>query len=649
MSRRRGTRSRYQKKKTIFSILFKYFVYTFFAGFAVVACALFYFSKDLPDLNNLKTTIRNPAVVVQTYDGAIIGAYGDLYEDVVMVEDLPRYVPEAFMSVEDRRFFYHFGIDFIGFFRAMYKNLLLGKVVEGGSTITQQLAKNILIGEGVVTHYDKSVVRKIKELLLAMWLEHKFTKSNIMMMYLNRVYFGAGAYGIDAASRKYFNKQARDMTIYEAALLAGLLKAPSRYNPASNSQNAQERARVVLEAMESQKFIENAEKIAKEGAKKVFSGEKKTDNNYMYFCDYVYDQAKKILGDIEDDIVVVSTFDIGKQKAAEEAVQFYINTESKRYNFSEAASVCIGRDGKIMAMVGGRSYSKSQFNRVTQALRMPGSAFKIFVYGAALEYGYQVDDMISDAPITIGNWTAKNYKWRSVGQLSLLDAFTHSVNSSCIRLAKDIGIKRVAKFANKLGIGNVSRHDMSVAIGTTPVTLKDLTCAYATFMDGTPIWSYAILEIRTKDGKILYERDANDRKSKVIDEETLENCRILLRTVVRRGTGRAANVNEHVYGKSGSNGDDDAWFICFYDPDNPEEKDKGFACGVWIGNDNNKVQMTHDSTGGRIPARIAARFMKNVLQNYVEEEEEDESPPARPKKSALDSVLDSVLDAALDT
>jgi penicillin-binding protein 1A len=614
--------------------------------FVTSVCVLLYFSKDLPDLNNLKTTIRNPAVVVQTYDGAIIGAYGDLYEDVVMIEDLPHYVPEAFMAVEDRRFFYHFGIDFIGFFRAMYKNLLFGRVIEGGSTITQQLAKNILVGEGIVTHYDKSIVRKIKELLLAMWLEHKFTKSNIMMMYLNRVYFGAGTYGIDAASRKYFNKQAKDMTVYEAALLAGLLKAPSKYNPASNSQNAQERARLVLDAMENQKFIENAEKIAKEGKEKAFSIKNKTHSNYMYFCDYVYDQAKKILGDIEDDIVVVSTFDIKKQKAVEEAVQFYVDTESGRYNFSEAAAVCIGRDGKILAMVGGKSYAKSQFNRVTQALRMPGSAFKIFVYGAALEYGYQIDDMISDAPVTIGNWTAKNYKWRQVGQLSLLEAFTYSVNTSCIRLAKDIGIKRVAKFANKLGIGNVSRNDMSVAIGTTPVTLKDLTCAYATFMDGMPIWSYVILEIRTKTGEILYERNTGDKRKKIIDEETLENCRILLRTVVRKGTGRAANVNDFVYGKSGSNGDDDAWFVCFYDPDDPKENDKGFACGVWIGNDNNKLKMTHDSTGGRIPARIAARFMKNVLHGYVEEEENDEDEEAEmpAKKTALDSVLDAVLE-----
>ncbi len=630
-----------KRKRSFVSLLFRYSCYFFCCGCAIVASIICYFAKDLPDLHNLKTAIRSPAVVVQTYDGDVIGSYGDLYGEVVSINELPRYVPAAFMSIEDRRFLQHFGIDFIGFFRAAYANFISGRVVQGGSTLTQQLAKNILIGEGVVTHYDRSIGRKIKELLLSIWLEHKFNKSQIMMMYLNRVYFGAGTYGIDAASRKYFGKSAKQLGVYEAAVLAGILKAPSKYSPTNSAKHAKERAFIVLKAMEDQGFIKSAEAIEDKESDLVLNNEKQKQNAYMYFCDYVYDQAKKILGEIEDDITIVSTFDIAKQKAAEEAIKFYMETESDRYHISQMAFICVGRDGKVEAMVGGAGYSATQFNRVTQALRMPGSAFKIFVYGAALEYGFQLDDMISDAPVTIAGWTAKNYKWRQRGSLSILDGFTYSVNSVCIRLAQQIGIKRVANFANKLGISNVSRHDMSVAIGTTGLTLKDLTCAYASFMDGMPIWSYGIYEIRNKNGKILYTRSSPNTQP-IIDNETLTNCRTLLRSVIARGTGRAANVNDNVYGKTGSNGDDDAWFIAFWDPKNT--KNQGFAIGVWCGNDNNKIKMTHDSTGGRIPARIGARFIKNILNpsNPQASNQQHNDMEEHSTKTGLDAILDEL-------
>ncbi len=614
-------------------------IYSFFCGIAVIACFVCYFSKDLPDLHNLKTAIRSPSVVIQTYDGEIIGSYGDLYEEVVTIKNLPRHVPAAFMSIEDKRFLYHFGIDFIGFFRAAYNNFISGRVVQGGSTITQQLAKNFLIGEGLVTHYDRSISRKIKELLLSIWLEYKFNKAQIMMMYLNRVYFGAGTYGIDAASRKYFGKSAKQLGIYESAVLAGILKAPSKYSPSTHISNARERAFIVLKAMEEQGLIKNAQEIENQEADKVFHKEQAAQNGNMYFCDFIYDQAKKILGDIEDDIIVVSTFNPVKQKIAEEAMKFYMKTEADKYKISQMAIIVVGRDGKIEAIVGGKEYTLTQFNRATQALRMPGSAFKIFVYGAALEYGYQLDDMISDKPITIGGWRAKNYKWKERGELSILDGFTYSVNSVCIRLAQQIGIKRVADFANKLGIGNVSKHDMSVAIGTTALTLKDLTCAYTTFIDGMPIWSYGITEIRNKKGDVLYTHNL-EKKKKIIDNEVLYNCRKLLRSVIERGTGRATNVNSYIYGKTGSNGDFDAWFVGFYDP--PNAKNSAFSIGVWCGNDNNKTPMTHNSTGGRIPARIAARFLKNVLSEKKKEQKTEILDDALNEKSGLDTILDDL-------
>jgi penicillin-binding protein 1A len=605
-----------------------------------------YFAGTLPDLTNLKTAVRIPAVSIQTYDGKVIGSYGDLYEDVVTVEELPKHIPLAFMAVEDKRFFQHFGIDFVGFFRAVYQNYVAHRVVQGGSTITQQLAKNILITEGAVTHHDRSVSRKIKELLLAFWLEHRFTKSEILMMYLNRVYFGAGTYGIDAASRKYFNKSAKQLSIFEAAVLAGVLKAPSKYNPSNHPNYAYDRAMVVLRAMEGQGFIKNAKEIEAEQAAKTLLGDASKVRNQQYFCDFAYEQAKKLLGgEIEDDIVVVTTFDESKQEIAEEAVSYYIETEGKNYNFSQAAFICMARDGAIQAMVGGQGYSATQFNRAVAASRLPGSAFKLFIYGAALEYGYQLTDMISDRPVSIAGWNPKNYKWQSRGEVSVLDGFTFSVNSVSIRLAQSIGLRSISKFASKLGVFDVSVSDMSVALGTTPVTLKDLTAAYTSFMDGMPIWAYCVIEIHTRDGKILF-RKSDIVTAHAFDNEVLGAGRKLLRNVVQNGTGRAANANEYVYAKTGTNGDSDAWFIGFYDPPN---KKAGFSFGVWIGNDLASAKMTSNSTGGRIPARIARRFVDALVKasygnrdqhsGEVETAVDQESAQEQPQAKGLGSLL----------
>ena len=592
-------------------ILLRYCLGAAFFGFISISIALMYFSYSLPDLTQINTKVRTPGVTIQAYDGTEIGSYGDLYEEVIKINELPKHVPIAFIAIEDRRFFRHYGIDIIGFIRAFYRNYITHRVVQGGSTITQQLAKNILVTEGVVTHYDRTIARKIKELLLAWWLEYKFTKSEILMMYLNRVYFGAGTYGIDAASKKYFGKSAKKLTVFEAAILAGLLKAPTKYSPSNHPNYAHDRAMVVLKAMEEQGYIRSAKQIEKEESTVLFESVNRNKTNYMYYCDYVYEQAKTILGEISDDIVIVTPFDEAKQKAAEEAVNFYITTEGKNYKFKQASFICMGRDGAIQALVGGSGYSATQFNRATQASRLAGSAFKIFVYGAAIEYGYQLEDMISDTPVQIAGWRPKNYKWQTRGKISVLSGFTHSVNAVSIRLAQSIGLQRVANFAKKLGISGVSTHDMSVAIGTTAVTLKDMTAAYTSFMDGKPIWTYCITEIRTKDGSILYQHKPS-KLAPVLDSETLEACRELLRAVITQGTGRAANCNSHIYAKTGSNGDDDAWFFGFYDP--PSNPQNGFAFGAWVGNDSIKDKMSSNSTGGRIPARMARRVIENVLK-----------------------------------
>ena len=598
------------KVTLFFKILFEITAGFISIGILFTAGILIYYANELPDLNNIKTAIRVPSVEIQSRSGKVLGNYGDLYEEVVQIKDLPQHVIAAFVAIEDKRFFSHFGIDFIGLSRAVYRNYISHSIVQGGSTITQQLAKNILIVEGCITYKDKSISRKIKELLLALWLEHKFSKTEIMMMYLNRVYFGAGTYGIEAASKKHFNKHASQLSVYESALLAGSLKAPTKYNPSEHRSYANNRAMLVLKKMEEQGYIKDAKEIEKTNASKVKESTIRCDNS-QYFCNYAYDQAKKILGDLDSDIVVITTFDENKQKIAEEAVNYYYKNEKDKYKFSQVAFMCIDRNGAIQTMIGGINYQSNQFNRVVQAQRFPGSAFKIMIFGAALEYGYQLYDEISDEPVSIGDWHPKNYGWKSRGYISLLSGFSHSVNSVCIRLAQSVGLKRVAKFAKKLGITNVSQEDMSIALGTTPVTLKDFTGAYAAFMDGYYVAPYCIVEIRRKNGEIIYSREEPE-PIEVLDDEVLNNCRDLLHEVVQAGTGRAAKVNDDIYGKTGTNGDTDAWFMGFYDPEKHEED--GCAFGVWVGNDILSDKMAKKSTGGRIPARIAARFLKNVIQ-----------------------------------
>ncbi len=630
MNKRKKYKFKKAEKHSFIRVFFKLIGIFFCVGCLSVGGVLIYYAKDLPDINNINTAIRSPSVEIQSYNGTTLGTFGDLYEDVVQVKSLPEHVINAFIAIEDKRFYSHIGFDIIGFSRAVYQNYIAHRVVQGGSTITQQLAKNILIGEGMVSHNDRSIGRKIRELLLALWIEYKFTKSEIIMMYLNRVYFGAGTYGIDAASKKYFNKPASQLGVFESAVLAGALRAPAKYNPSNHKNYAHDRAVVVLKQMEEQGYIKSAKDIEGKEAEKAFSHTVRGKDSSQYFCSFAYEQSKKILGELEDDIIVVTTFDDKKQRIADEATSFYLNTEGNNYKFSQISFICMDRNGAIQAMIGGSDYSATQFNRVTQAQRFPGSAFKIFVYGAALEYGYQIYDQISDAPISIGNWHPSNFGWCTRGSISLIDAFTYSVNSPCIRLAKSIGLHRVSQFAKKLGITNVSENDLSVALGTTPVTLKDITAAFASFMDGYEVVPYCVVEIRKKDGTILYTRE-EPTPIDVLDSEVLDNCRELLHSVVQRGSGRAAKVNDEVYGKTGSNGDTDAWFIGFYDPYdetdddeesvNTEKTDNGLAFGVWVGNDSLHDKMTSKSTGGRIPTRVIARFLKN----YIKEAEKNET------------------------
>lgn len=573
-------------------------------GVAALSLAVLWFSYDLPDIQQLQAPSRKPSVTVQTQDGYVIGTYGDLHEDAVQLKDLPIYVPQALLAVEDRRFYHHFGIDFIGLIRAAYANYKAHRIVQGGSSITQQLAKNFLLTQGLYKTNDRSMRRKVQEALMAMWLEWNFKKEQILTIYLNRVYFGAGTYGIDAASRKYFGKSATKLTVFEAAVIAGLLKAPSKYSPAQHPERAKNRAKVVLEQMVEARYIPAIEPYLSQGAASLAERQKDQKQGSRFFADWIYDSIPNYVS-LDQDLVVVTTLDSKMQMYAENACAEWLQKMGKELNTSEVAMVVMTPQGEIKAMVGGKDYSGSQFNRATQAYRQPGSSFKPFVYLTALESGLTLDTRIQDSLLTVGNWTPKNFrKWKERGIISMADALTNSVNAVTLRLALAVGTKKIGELVRRLGITTPLIEDFSICLGTTEVTLLELTAAYATFANlGKSVWAHGISEIRDKEGDILYQKQ-EPAEITVIKQRYMGQLHTMLEGVVNRGTGRAAKTTAYDAGKTGSNGDLDAWFMGY----------NALVAGVWTGNDTNKL-MNKQSTGGRLPARVWHTFMENVLKD----------------------------------
>lgn len=596
-------------------VIFRLFLTMAIWGACLGGMGVLWFSYDLPDIGRLQSTVRRPSVTIMTQDGTIIGTYGDLYEDMIRVQELSPSIPQALMAIEDRRFYSHFGIDIIGLIRAAYTNYRADRVVQGGSTITQQLAKNFLMTQGLYGHNDRSLRRKIQEAIMAVWLEWHFTKDQIMTIYLNRVYFGAGTYGVDAAAHKYFKKSARQITIYEAAVIAGLLKAPSRYSPTAHPERSRARAKVVLDQMQEAGYIRSADECLRQGDATYQTQTSTKGNGYRFFADWVYDSISNYVTISDKDLVVITTLDLSMQKKAEDAALNLLEDMGKELKTSEVSMVAMTPNGAVRAMVGGKSYQASQFNRVTQALRQSGSAWKLFVYLAALEYGMSPETRISDEPITIGNWSPKNFRTHKPRYLegedwSLEEAFIKSINTVTVRIAHQIGTARIAEVARRLGINGKIVADLSMSLGTTEHTLLDLTAAFGTFANnGVSVWPYGILAIKDKAGFILYQRE-NESASPVVDLKYVKQMNRMLTGVVNNGTGRAAKMSFPVGGKTGSNGDIDAWFVG-YTPD--------LVAGVWTGNDDNKP-MNKRSTGGRMPARVWAAFMKSVYG--------DESKPA---------------------
>ncbi|MBL4756642.1 MAG: PBP1A family penicillin-binding protein [Rhizobiales bacterium] len=561
-------------------------------GGLLVAGIIIYYAASLPKISDLQVPQRAPNVVIIAMGGEILGTRGFGHGSDIRLEQLPAYLPLAVMAIEDQRFRSHFGIDLIGMARATLRNLQAGRVVEGGSTLTQQLAKNLFLDP------ERTFRRKIQEMILAVWLEANYSKDEILEIYLNRVYFGAGTYGVEAASRRYFGKSARHVTLTEAAILAGLLKAPSRYAPTRNPDLAEERAFLVLNNMVEAGFITSADgQIAVDQPPTLVRRTRASSGNYI--ADWVSDLMPGFVGSTDVDIIVETTIDLDLQAAAEIAVRNILDERSVEMNAGQAALVAIDTGGEVRALVGGRSYADSQFNRVIDARRQPGSAFKPFVYLAAMEAGLTPETIRRDEPVRYGNWSPGNYSGNFDGDMTLRAALSRSVNTIAVRLAREVGIRNVVSVAHRLGVSGELHNNLSLALGTAEVSLFELTAAFVPFANGGyGILPHVILRIRTASGDVLYERSGSGA-GRVIEPNHVAMMNNMMSETIRSGTGRRAAISWPAAGKTGTSQESrDGWFVGYT---------ADLVAGVWVGNDD--ATPTNRVTGGNLPATIWQLFM----------------------------------------
>ncbi len=570
---------------------------SFFSG-----CFVLFYSYDLPDLNKLQQTERRPSVTILAKDGTKLATYGDLHGQMVDIKKLPPHVVQAFLAIEDRRFYSHLGVDPIGLLRAFWTNYRVGHLAQGGSTITQQLAKNFLQAEKLYDVNDRTLRRKAQEALLALWLEQKFTKDQILTMYINRVYLGSGTFGLGAAAQHYFGKRPQDLSVYEAAVIAGLLKAPTRYSPSNNPDLADKRATLVLENMVKEGFIsedlKDAELIMASTTPGTFKG-----SAIRYFTDYIVDILPTIVDASDKDVIVTTTLDPRLQSLAEAKVQETFDEKQEKSKVDQLALISMSYDGAIRALVGGTNYKKSQYNRATQALRQTGSAFKLVLYLAALESGMHPSDHVSDMPIHLGKWSPRNYKYQSRGQISLQDAMAHSVNTVSVRLAHHLGLQKVVETARRLGIRSALPDDLTIVLGTGESTLLELTAAYAIIArNGLSVRPYGIIQVTDQEGHLLY-RHHEHASERVVHPQVAYELTQMMQAVMNYGTGSRSSIGRPSAGKTGTTQlDRDAWLVAFT-PD--------LITGTWAGNDDNTSM---DPKGGSPAARLWHLYMREASQ-----------------------------------
>ena len=551
----------------------------------------------MPNLNDLSQNSRRPSVVIHANNDARLAVYGELYSNYIEFNSISPHLINAVIAIEDNRFYSHPGIDIKGILRAVYVNLLSASYKQGGSTITQQLSKLIFLNS------EKSILRKIRELFITLKLEAILDKEEIISLYLNRAYFGSGNYGISAATDSYFSKIPKELSIYEAAILAAALKSPSRLNMLSSPDKTKKRASIVLNRMLDIGLINKNEFIlANSNLEKLIINKIFTDES-RYFSDWILRRTSKNYNDVSD-IIIKTTLDHKVQSEVEKAVLLIL----KERKDIEAAVIVLDTSGAVKGMLGGRSFYTSQFNRATQSLRQPGSVFKIFTYLSALELGMDSEDKIEDLPLELDGWAPKNYNKKYKGVISIKEAFSISSNVAAVRLQEISGRNNIIKWAKKLGVSSTLEPERSLSLGTQSVSLIEMTNAYAAVASGGVVpFIHGVESISDRKGNLIYKRKSSKRDS-AISKRVLKEIKILLKNSMDNGTSSSAKAsllnNDILYGgKTGTTQNSkDAWFIGYVN---------NLIIGVWLGKDDNtKVK---GLSGGNQPAKIYREIVRNLL------------------------------------
>jgi penicillin-binding protein 1A len=601
-SKARQPKQRTRRRSGIGRLFYWMFVLSIWAGIGVAGVVGYYGAK-MPSATTWAIPERAPNVKIVANNGSLLANRGINGGEALSLNDMSPYIPQAVVAIEDKRFYSHFGFDPIGFSRAMVRNVMAGKMVQGGSTLTQQLAKNLFLKP------DRTLERKVQEVLLALWLEQKYSKDQILEMYLNRVYYGSGAYGVEAAARRYFSKSARDVSLTEAATIAAVLKAPSYYSPAKDADAANKRAKLVLNAMREQGMIGDKE-LGSAESKPVTKAAAYWNGSEQFVADRVMSELADILKGVKSDVIVDTTIDTSLQQAAETAITARIAKSGKKLNVHQGALVSIDTTGAVRAYVGGVDYASSQYDRAGTAQRQPGSTFKPFVYLAALEMGRTPDSIRNDAPIKIGKWKPENYEGKYYGPVSLAVALSKSLNSVAAQLVMETGPDTVIEVAHRLGIRSKLESNLAISLGTSDVNLLELTGAYSAFSNGgNHVNTHIIKRVTSIDGTVLYEVK-QDNAPPAIQPEVVGMMNAMLKRTLAEGTAQKAQFDWPAGGKTGtSQSFRDAWFIGFT---------AHLTTGVWFGNDDNTPM--NKVTGGSLPAVAWKEYMTKAHEGLAKAE-----------------------------
>ncbi len=561
--------------------------------------SVYFAAQNIPSYNQLMTSQVGQTIVVRARDGSELISIGPSYGEWLDGDEIPQIMKDAMVAVEDRRFYMHPGIDPPGLMRALFVAFRTDDRIEATSTISQQLARNIFLNS------NRSLDRKLREAVLAMALEWRFSKDQILELYLNKVYLGGGAYGIDSASRRFFDHSARTLSVEEAAIIAGLVKAPSRYSPTADAEAAVERGNVVLGAMVRYGALRPGQ-VGRVDLSTVNLRREEGQNSARYFTDWALPQLDLLLpyGSAYEPIEVWTTLEPALQRAANAAIEN--NTPSR----AQGALVSLDRDGAVLAMVGGRDYVASSFNRAVTALRQPGSAWKLFVYLSALEAGYSPDDGVRDVPVTIDGWSPRNSGGTYAGDIDMRSAFAYSKNTVAAQLGNEVGFSNVASMARRFGITTPIATNPAMVLGSSEVRVIDLTRAFASISaKGESVEPYAILRVVSANGEVLYAH-RRARAYRLVPDYVAAGMTDLLQTTVATGTGRAAQIGRPVAGKTGTTSSNkDGWFVGF---------SSGITTGVWMGRDD--ARAVPGLQGGTAPARAFADFMRAAVRSRPVEE-----------------------------